>query len=524
MKMFYVSLCSIFFAIVHVQSWKYGEIRSANDINREFIRKIVNVEEVENWAPIIKQTIIYNDIYKPALSLISKEDQLTKTINVLDLLQTYVKGEETKETVDINVIRDLITVCYECTCLKSLSLFALLVSEDLKKLKKYHETIKKDETINDKKVDEKQDVLKDETNHEKKVDEKQDVLKDESTTHTCMDKHSQGAGWTSPYDPYNCNTDEKLLKNYRSPLYKYQLRSVMDRFEIRGNDNEKCSPGVPPQVIFSHNILQMENTFIAMIRKLAALDMKYNLPLEIFRVIYGQRADDVTDDNYINGVLSVLEETIKIADDLLTKKCVDHQGSLVKKYDVFLDDGEGKEIKQFITALDQDSNMEYNSRLFENFVVFAEKAIKETNSVALSDKLEVPTDLALLDKCSSMKVTIDQGDLELVLNNPFFELSSQNKYLEGRSPLYNYKLLDSTFEDNNWKSKNSTSDYSDYEFRIQSVGDDVEFDKRFANDFSDGIEDEENDSKDEEDETKKNIMTFSKNLKNINMRVKHSTV
>ncbi|XP_050436493.1 uncharacterized protein LOC126843173 [Adelges cooleyi] len=349
MKMFYVSLCSIFFAIVHVQSWKYGEIRSANDINREFIRKIVNVEEVENWAPIIKQTIIYNDIYKPALSLISKEDQLTKTINVLDLLQTYVKGEETKETVDINVIRDLITVCYECTCLKSLSLFALLASKDLKK---YHETINNDE---DKAI--------------------------------------------------GVNQDENI-------------------------DGTRC-PEVLPHSL-PYNILQMEKPFIAMIRKLAALNIKYDLPLEVFRVIYGQRADGVTDDNYLNGILFVLKETIKIADGLLTKKCVDHQGSLVKKYDVFLDDREGNEFKQFITALDQDSNMEYVPRFFEHFVVVAIKAIKETNSIALSDKLEVPTDLALLEKSSSMKITFDQDDLELVLDNSFGESSLEQEYLESR--------------------------------------------------------------------------------------------
>ncbi|XP_050440443.1 uncharacterized protein LOC126845673 isoform X2 [Adelges cooleyi] len=295
-----------------------------NDI-KEFdlnaITMIVTDDDEDYTVDFLKQNVNITEETRPLLDLIEKKDDTT--LNIYEVLDLYTKNDQIQEKVSIGQVQNIIRQGFGCAVSTVTSLYLFVLLHDLKKLKIDLESQKEN--------------AKKEEGEEVAVREEHFLLK------VYSEKESSDLLEITPDGP-----------NYDVTEYN----RLGERFLIKSNTNlDDAGPSNQINKPFTHPILvyflyYSEYLWAGILRKQVIYQINYAVQFEMFKVIFGPgNSDSLMTDDHITDVLCVLEEILKMVDDEISSQCVDHKGSLVKKYEIFNKALE-KKFKMYLFDLD----------------------------------------------------------------------------------------------------------------------------------------------------------------------------
>ncbi|XP_050440445.1 uncharacterized protein LOC126845674 [Adelges cooleyi] len=294
-------------------------------------------DEADETVDFLKQNVNIIGENRPLLDLIGKKEDAT--FNIHEALEVIITNDLMKEKVSIGQVQNIIRQGFGCAVSKATSLYLFVMLHDLKKLKIDLESLKEN------------------------ADESEE--QHEGPTQSEPTEDSEEVAGREEHFFEQVYVEEDLVKpNHSVPEHSVtEYNRLGERFGIRSK-TYPSDAGPSNQINekqFTHPFLvyflfYSEYLWAGILRKQVIYNIDYTVQFEMFKVIFGpgNSASLMTDD-HINDVVCVLEEMLKMVDEEISNQCVDHKGSLVKKYEIF-NETVSRKFMMYLSDLDNGKN------------------------------------------------------------------------------------------------------------------------------------------------------------------------
>ncbi|XP_050440442.1 uncharacterized protein LOC126845673 isoform X1 [Adelges cooleyi] len=309
-----------------------SELEIENDIKEFDLNAITTIvtDDDDNMVDFLKQNVNITDENRPLLGFIGKKEDTM--LNIYEVLDLYTKSDQIRKKVNIYQVQNLIRQGFGCAVSKVTSLYLFVMLHDLKKLK-----------IDIKSQKEIADEIKE---------------YNEGPTQT---EHTEYGGEVALRKElffekdYGEDLKPALFKSIHNTT---EYKRLGERFGIRSNiDPKDDGPSIP---FFVYFVYYSEYLWAGILRKQVIYQINNAVQFEMFKVVFGPgNSDSLMTDDHINDVVCVLEEMLKKVDDEISSQCVDHNRSLVKKYEIFFKVfGDG--FTEYLSGLDNGREQDFS--------------------------------------------------------------------------------------------------------------------------------------------------------------------